>query len=128
MRFLRDDDTIQSPKARSLFAKASEGECILLATPMVLAECVWVLRSYYRVERESIAEKLSGLIRSKGVSCEPADAIGDALEHYAETKLDIVDCLLAARAVTGNESIATFDEAIRKLEGVMSWNYDSTEA
>jgi predicted nucleic-acid-binding protein len=49
LRFLlRDDDTIFQ-KASVLFEKAERGELTLYIHPLVLAELVWTLESFYDI-------------------------------------------------------------------------------
>ena len=42
------------------------------------------------------------------MQCDSQPIMLDALDRYNKTKLDIVDCLLAARAVVADTAVATF--------------------
>ena len=114
LRFLMKDDPDQSPKAAGLFAAADAGECVLAVTRDVIAESEWVLRSYYKVDREAIATQLSELIRRSGLTVPDGGVLLDGLSRYRETNLDIVDCLLAAAASADGCGVATFDRGIGK--------------
>lgn len=127
MRFLRDDDPAQSPKAQALFASAATGQCVLLLSPLVITESVWVLKSFYKVERNAIADSLSALIRRRGISCEAEEIVADALACYGSTNLDIVDCFLVAQAKAASSAVATFDEGIRRLQGAEIWESDAVQ-
>jgi len=122
LRFLMKDDPVQSPKAALLFAAADAGECALAVTRDVIAESEWVLRSYYKIERSVIATQLSELIRRSGLTVPDGAVLLDGLSRYRETKLDIVDCLLAAAASADGSGVATFDRGIGKhFEDVILW-------
>ncbi|MBA4370385.1 MAG: hypothetical protein C0418_02265 [Coriobacteriaceae bacterium] len=91
----------------------------LVVTEVVLAEAVWVLRSFYGWERGAIASALIELLSTPSlVAWDPAVA-GAALGLMAsDPRLDIADCLLAARARVDGDEVVTFDERLRRtLEG-----------
>ncbi len=57
----------------------------------VLAECVFVLESFYRQPRAAIASALGGLISSPGVEIGEVAVNLDALNRYKGTKAHFVD-------------------------------------
>jgi predicted nucleic-acid-binding protein len=86
--------------------------------PAVLAECVFVLESFYGHPRADIASVLGRLISSPGVEISEVAIHLDALNRYKGTKVHFVDCLIAATAVTENTPVATFDQDFRKFSDV----------
>ncbi|HVO63846.1 MAG TPA: hypothetical protein VMT53_23180 [Terriglobales bacterium] len=70
--------------------------------PVVLAECVFVLESFYEPARADIASALGRLISSPGVEIAEVTVHLDALDRYKATKAHFVDCLIAATAVAEN--------------------------
>jgi len=82
-----------------LFAACDRGEVTLVVLPVVLAECVFVLESFYKQPRANIAQVLKSLIGSPGVELDDLPVHLDALTRYARTQLHIVDCLVAATAL-----------------------------
>lgn len=117
IRLLRADHPEHSPAARELFAAAEAGRCTLVLDPVVVAEIVWVLTSFYRVERSAVADVLPRLLARRGVSCPDRAVLEQAFERYASTKLDLIDCYLIARAETADEPIAAFDRKLRRVAG-----------
>ncbi|MDD4889498.1 MAG: PIN domain-containing protein [Phycisphaerae bacterium] len=101
-----------------LFAACDRGDVVLEVLPSVLAECVFVLDSFYGHPRGAIAAALTGLITSPGVEIRDQPAAVDALGRYARTRCHFVDCLIAAAAAAGDTPVATFDEGFRKFEDV----------
>ena len=114
LRFLRRDDPAQSPLAAALFDEGVKGGCTLGISWYVVAECVWALRSHYDAPRKDIAISLAKLIGFDAVVCDNKPVLLDALDRYGTSKLDIVDCLLAAESASGGKALATFDLGIGK--------------
>ncbi len=123
IRFLTHDDRKQAKKADALFQQAADGQCLLILDKIVLVETVWVLGMVYDHPRERIAESLAKLIIKPGIRCEEAQTMIDALYRYKQTKLDIVDCFLAAQAAAEGDAVATFDKGFGKFDDVQLWNH-----
>lgn len=123
IRFLTHDDAGQAAKTDALFKKAAEGACLLILDKIVLIEAVWVLGSVYDRPREKIAESLAKLVIKPGIRCEDAQATIDALFRYQQSKLDIVDCFLAAKSVAEGDTVATFDRGFGVFEDVQVWQH-----
>jgi len=121
LRFFLDDDKRLSAKAKKLFQQAESGACELVVTDVALAEAVWVLTSFYKVARETVAETLSSLIGKVGIRCPNASAMLDALDRYRETKCDFFDCYLGAIAAETGHAIASFDRDFRTFSDIDLW-------
>ena len=87
--------------AGKLFDACDRGDVVIVVLPAVLAECVFVLESFYEHPRGDIASALGRLISSPGVEIDAAIHL-DALDRYRKTKVHFVDCLIAATAATEN--------------------------
>jgi predicted nucleic-acid-binding protein len=86
--------------------------------PAVLAECVFVLESFYGHARADIASALDRFISSPGVEMSQAPVHLDALNRYGRTRVHFVDCLIAATAAVEDTPMATFDQDFRKFSDV----------
>lgn len=117
VRFLVRDNPRQAQIAATLFGACDRGELQLSLLSPVLAECVFVLESFYRHSRADIAKVLLDLIASPGI--ETASENRDALERYAHSKAHFVDCLVAARAVACGCPVASFDADFRAFSDVV---------
>ena len=122
IRFILGDHDKHSPAAQKLFADACDGKCALLLTEVVVAEAVWVLHSFYNIKRNLIAEGLSKVILSAGIRCMKRDAMLDALERFASTTCDFLDCYLAALAAASGDYVATFDKDFDRFHDIRRWN------
>jgi predicted nucleic-acid-binding protein len=121
--FLNEKDSAESVRAASLAAlhrrranRQSTHRIVVL--PVVLAECVFVLESFYRHPRPDIASALGRLISSPGVEISEVGVHLNALHRYRGTTAHFVDCLIAATAVAKNVPVSTFDQDFRKFVDV----------
>jgi predicted nucleic-acid-binding protein len=118
IRYLVGDQPKHAQAARNLFEACDRGELSVLILPVVLVECVFVLESFYERSRESIAEVLSVLLTGSGVEISDLTIHLDALQRYRDSKLHIVDCVLAAASAVRNIPVASFDRGFRKFTDV----------
>jgi len=117
VRYLVQDHEKHAKAAGKLFEACDRGDVVIVVLPAVLAECVFVLESFYEHPRGDIASALGRLISSPGVEIDAA-IHRDALDRYRKTKVHFVDCLIAATAATENMPVASFDRDFRKFTDV----------
>jgi len=118
VRYLVQDHVKHAKAAGKLFDACDRGEVVIVVLSAVLAECVFVLESFYERPRGDIASVLGRLISSPGVEIGAAAIHLDALDRYRKTKLHFVDCLIAATAAAGNMPVASFDQDFQKFTDV----------
>lgn len=118
VRHLVQDHEQHAKAAGKLFDACDHGDLVIVVLSAVLAECVFVLESFYEHPREDISSALGRLISSPGVEIGGATIHLDALERYRKTKVHFVDCLLAATAAAEDTTVATFDQDFRKFADV----------
>lgn len=118
IRYLVQDNEKQARAAGQMFDACDRGELAIVVLPVVLAECVFVLESFYSHPRSGIASALGRLISSPGIDISDVTIHLDALDRYNSTKLHFVDCVIAATAVARNAPVSTFDQDFRKFPDV----------
>jgi predicted nucleic acid-binding protein len=118
LRFLTGDDRRKAEACRRLVQKAMDGELNLSTHPMILAEVVWVLESYYKLLREEIATKLQMIMNTPNLAITDGNAFARAVVIYAESKIDLADCFAAAVATQEGCTLVSYDRDFDKLEGV----------
>lgn len=118
VRYLVQDHEKHSRAAGKLFDACDRGDLVLAVLPVVLAECVFVLESFYGHLRADIASALGRLISSPGIEITEVAVHLDALNRYKETKAHFVDCLVAATAVARHVPVSTFDQDVRTFVDV----------
>ena len=118
VRYLVQDHEKHAKAAGRLFDACDRGDLVIVVMPVVLAECVFVLESFYGHSRGDISSALGRLISSPGVEIGGAAIHLDALDRYGKTKVHFVDCVIAAAAVAENLPVASFDQDFRKFTDV----------
>lgn len=116
LRFLTGEPEEMAEKAERLFEKARRGELTLRVHPVVVAETVWVLESFYGHAKTDISDVFVSLLAGRGFKVEGMNVMTRALEVMAEKNVDFAAALLAATAGTRGEGVASFDRDFRKLD------------
>jgi predicted nucleic acid-binding protein len=91
LRFLLNDDPQKADACEELFRKAIAGKESLLTSDMVVAEIIWVLESYYELEKQDIREKLEKILNTQNLHCPNRGIIINALSLYVEKNIDYID-------------------------------------
>jgi predicted nucleic-acid-binding protein len=91
----------------------------LLLTDLVLAECVYVLESFYEVGRARVAALMRAAIALPSVAVIDTEVLLRALEVYEVERLDFAEAYLVANAeATGVRRILSFDRTIGRVTTV----------
>jgi predicted nucleic-acid-binding protein len=98
---------------------ALAGKERLLLTDLVLAECVYVLESYYEVARADVAELMRAALALPSIETVDPASLLRALEVYELERLDFAEAYLVAQAeATGVKRIISFDRSIDRIDSV----------
>jgi predicted nucleic-acid-binding protein len=114
LRYLLKDNQEQYAIAAEFFEYVRIGQKKAEILEGVLLECVYVLQKFYQIPRQKTAATLGEFLLYKGVVNRDRDLLGAALQNYAATTLDMVDCLLLAHAKIHGSEIFTFDKVLAK--------------
>ena len=117
LRYLVGDDPSKAAPAAALMERVEKAEESVEISDEVITEVVWTLESYYAVPRQEIAQHLAGVINFTGVRVSSRKTLVRALQSFAATNADFVDCLLAARGSLRKITVYTFDETDFKKLG-----------
>jgi predicted nucleic-acid-binding protein len=114
VRYLTDDDPIQSGKASTLVEESvAKGEK-LLVHPVVLCELVWVLETAYDYGRSEVAATLDRILRTAQFQIPDKETVWGAWMDYRSGKGDFADYLIGrANARLGAVTTVTFDKAMK---------------
>lgn len=118
LRFLSGEPPNQAEAARRLFEAAAAGTVILEVSPVIVAEVMYTLTSFYRVDRTEAATNLAALVRRRGVKVGDADQVFGALKRLEKFNVGFGDAFLAAGAAERGVSMASFDRDIDKFKDV----------
>ena len=96
IRYLTNDDPILADRVEQLLDDAAVGSVQLVTTELVMAECVWVLESSYRLTHAQIAPLIRGILATPGMDVINGDLVSKALVMYELQNIDFVDAYIAA--------------------------------
>ena len=115
IRHLTGDPREAARRATRSLAAADE----LLLVDLVVAECVYVLESYYEVRCGRVAQLMRAALALDSVRVIDADLLLRALELYEQERLDCAEAYVVASAeVSGVVAVASFDRAIDRSPSV----------
>ena len=115
IRHLTGDPPAQARRASAFLERAGE----LLVPDLIVAEVVYVLESFYEVERQRVAELIRAIIGFPAIVVVDEPLLLRALEVYEVDRLDFAEAYLVASAeATGVETIASFDREIDRVATV----------
>lgn len=115
IRHLTGDPPEMAARATQALAAAEE----LLLADLIVAECVYVLESFYEVPRGRVAELMRAAIALPAIKTLDSATLLRAFEVYEVERLDFAESYLVAQAeATGVEAILSFDKSIDRVSTV----------
>lgn len=115
VRHLTWDPPELAARATRFLAEADQ----LLLTDLVLAEMVYVLESFYEVQRERAAELARSVVAFPSVIAVDDTLLFRTIELYEIERLDFADAYLVASAeATGVGVVASFDQRIDRVPSI----------
>ena len=109
-RFLTNDDPAKAKRAETLFRDALRGKIRLATSLLVIAEMIWTLESFYKLEKPDIAGKVETILNTPNLECPETPLLFMALDLYAHANIDFVDAYNAFHIrERGLTQILTYD-------------------
>jgi predicted nucleic acid-binding protein len=115
VRYLVADNPALHEKAKEFFDKVKHGGVKAVILESVIAQCMYVLTKIYKVPRDRAAGSLIDVLHYKGIANDDQQELIRALTLCSEYGLDIVDCILCAKAASAENHLFTFDADLNKL-------------
>lgn len=115
VRYLVKDDERLYGRAKEFFDAVRTGDRKAVVLESVTAESIYVLMKIYQVPRDRAAGSLIDILHYKGIINDDRKVLIKALDLFALKDLDIVDCILCAKAQDDGAGIFSFD---RDLVGI----------
>ena len=131
LRYLLDDDRVQSKKAASLI----RGHSPVLITDVVLSEAIWTLKGKkYKLDKEGVVRVVNALFEEANLIFEDGQTVWKALGDFRRAEpvkvgskkkqADFSDALIVNKAKFHSlhnhelfEGVYTFDVAARQMPG-----------
>lgn len=120
LRFLTNDVPEQAAAVEGLLAAAASGHIRLTTNPMVIAEIVWTLESFYQLQRADVAAKVTAILNTPGLQVAEASLLLEAVADYVDLNIDFIDAYNGAWVrKQGLTDAITFDRRhLSRLQGI----------
>jgi len=118
VRFFTGEPPEMALKTRRLVERADEGEIVLVVLPVIVAELIYTLESFYEMERKEVAAKLLSFLQSRGIEAVESSRIMDALKRCRDRNAHFADAYLAASAHELEHPVASFDRDFDKFKDI----------
>lgn len=120
LRFLLGDNEELGPAAEAVILAVERGDLSVWCDSVILAEVVWVLSSFYKVERAKITECLLPLIQMKHFLMAEKDRMIRALKLFSGPVPHFGDaCLCAVARDVSEGRIISFDRKLKNAPGIV---------
>lgn len=116
LRYLVDDSSVQKKQVNHYFKLARKQKIKLKVLSTVIPEIEYVLRKFYQVPREEIADKILRLLKIKDIFFENRKAWVDTFELYTKINIDPVDIFLYHRSLEEKAKVLTFDKDLQTVK------------
>jgi predicted nucleic-acid-binding protein len=119
LRYLTDDDPLQSPIARALLVSAQEQDECFFVSSVLLCELVWTLRGKpYSLDRPALADVVERILAARLFEVQDREVIHRALADFRQGPADFADYLIGHYGrQAGCADIVTFDRDLEAAEG-----------
>lgn len=120
VRYLTGDDPAKANDVKRLLLKAAEDEIRLHIPSVVIAELVWVLQSFYKLERNEIVPLVHAILHTQGVEVGDKTVVSEAIALYWRGTIDFIDAWIVACAkAAGIRAVYTFDRKhFKDIDGI----------
>lgn len=96
IRYLTNDDPAKADRVESLLESAAAGKERLITTELVIAEVVWVLESFYKLDSLAIGPMVKAILATPGLEVINGALVEKAVERYMAQNIDFIDGYIVA--------------------------------
>lgn len=115
IRFLVNDDPQKAARVKKVL---QENKTTNILPDLVIAEIIWVLSSYYELDKDSIINKIRALIHVKTIDCNKT-LLDQSLAIWEKYNISFVDAYLISVAKLKGLNIYSYDLKFDKVDGVI---------
>lgn len=95
LRYFLNDIPEQADAVEEILKKAHSGNLTLVTNELVIAEVIWVLESFYGLEREKIRSIVLSIINTPNIQIASSDVVTQAIDSYVVKNIDFIDAFNA---------------------------------
>ena len=118
LRYLCNDVPKQADAVEKRLLQAQSGQLVIETHPLILAEALYVLQSFYAQPRDRIATGLLRFLDTPGVRTTEERRVRKALDRYVSTNVSFIDAFIAELAAESSVPIFSFDRGLDKFKDI----------
>ena len=115
IRFLLKDHPILSPEAKSIIESNT-----LYIDPLIIAETIWVLTSFYDLKPEDVVASLVKFLGDVSWTSSNKSTIMKSLNLHQHHNLSYIDCWLLALSKKKRLTLKTQDDNLKKTSSQLN--------
>lgn len=114
IRFLVNDDPLKAEKFEKFLTSKRKGTL----SDVTVAEILWTLKSFYKVEKQALIDSLKILLSRRGIICDKRLLL-NALSFYENYNVSFIDAYVSAVAIKNkSKKVLSFDKDFDKIKGI----------
>jgi len=123
LRYITNDVPKQAQAFEALLKRAGRGELHFVTHPLVIAEIVWTLESYFGLPKEDIMNKVLAILNTPGLEVSDNEIVLQAILWYVEKNVDFIDAYSAAWMFRRDirKACSFNSKHFGRFEGVETW-------
>lgn len=118
LRYLCNDVPEQADAVEKRLSQAQSGHLVIETHPLILAEALFVLQSFYSQPRDKIVAGLLGFLETPGVRMPEERRVRKALDRYLTTNVSFIDAFIAELAAEASVPLFSFDRDLDKFKDI----------
>ena len=120
LRYFLNDIPQQADAVEEILKEARSGKLTLVTNELVIAEVVWVLESFYGLDKEMIRKIVLSILNTPNIKIASDDIIAQAIDAYVRKNVDFIDAFSAFwMKANGITKVFTFDKKhFSRVEGI----------
>ena len=116
LRFLVEPEENLPEGLLTFFEKLEKGELKVKCLDIVFFQVIFVLKSFYKVEKEKIIEVMRKILSLNGLYIKNKKIMERTLDLWETHSDDIIDCYIVANMENDDEKeLYSFDKKIKKF-------------
>lgn len=116
IRFFVCDGSEENENVEKFFNKVVSGNDRYLTSTMVIAEIIWVLEKYYKMDKKNVCENIRLILDTPNIIIKEKQILYDAAEIFYKQNIDFIDAYNYAYALKNSSSgIISYDRHFDRL-------------
>jgi predicted nucleic-acid-binding protein len=118
LRYLTWDDPEKAERCKELFKRLEFGIETAILSEMTLAEVIWTLQKFFKLEKSSIRDILKPILNFKGLKVQNREIILKALDMYANHNVDFPDAYISELSKKLKAKVYSYDKDLSRLGAI----------